>query len=181
MGVATSVELLGAGLAMLIVSACATSGTSDLAELRTATLQCGGWIEDEVTIPDSYEEILGVIALPTVASAPEALQVTEFDEAPPAEPFFAKTGLVVRPDAAFELEVIEDLVGSVALGWSDAEEATERVIGEPCDSGSGWVAYAGGFVVAEPRCVELRVTTGGATVAFEVGVGAPCVGQAPAP
>ncbi|MEA2000707.1 MAG: hypothetical protein U9N84_02280 [Actinomycetota bacterium] len=170
------------GTMLLVLTACTSSDPGTIiAEVRTSTLVCSSMIDSSLDLPSSYTDILGVVALPTSESAPAALQVNRDDKAPPIERYWAKTGLVVMAGRSFELRIADDLVGSAAMGWGSPAQMVERVVDGGCEGGSGWVAYPGGFVVDEPRCIRITVKSGNDEQTVDIGVGAPCDGQEPPP
>lgn len=138
---------------------------------------CGA-IEHDVDLPDSYAVIADVVALPTADSADMALQ-TSHRENKPAPNYFAKTGLLAQAGAAFTIEVNER-PETAQIHWGSPDEFGSTITTDGCP-GNGWLAFAGGFLVDEPRCVELTVRTASAEETVQVGVGAPCGGQQPPP
>jgi hypothetical protein len=60
---------------------------------------------------------LGVVALPTSDNMKAALQTRVSGEADPAARLFAKTGLVIRVDAAMELIVPGEVADRLSIGW----------------------------------------------------------------
>lgn len=178
-------------LAVLLIVACSgeervASETSEVTsrpsptapEARAAVLSCADVIDSDTEVPAQYRPISDAVALPTAESAAHALQVSQ-QPARPAPNFFAKTGLVLRSDAVVSIRV-EEPADVALIGWgSPAEFATE--VSSPGCPGGEWIAFAGGFLVDQPSCVELTVTVGGDHERVQVGVGAPCPGQQPPP
>lgn len=136
-------------------------------------------IERDVDLPDSYTSILGAVGLPTADSADRALP-TSHRENQPAPNYFAKAGLVVRSGVAFAIEVNEP-AETAQLGWGSPADFGSGIRTDGCDTGDAWLAFAGGFLVDEPRCVEVTVRAHGVEETVQVGVGAPCEGQQPPP
>ncbi len=158
---------------ILIVSGCSSDDGGN-----AASLPCEQSIFTDQDVPEDYEILLDAMALPTSDSAPAALQASlrgEDDE----PSYFAKTGLLVRADAAFDLTVEHD-ADVASIGWGAPADFSPQISSQGCES-EGWIAFAGGFVVREPRCVELTISSGGDTQTFAVGAGAGCQGQAPPP
>ncbi len=145
-------------------------------EQVTGELSCAAIIGTNVEIPPDYETILDVIALPTVRSAGRALQTSRDEESQPPN-YFAKAGLVVRAGSAFTLEV-NQAPERALIGWGSPAEFGSVLSTEGC-AGKGWLAFAGGFRVREPTCLELKVEFGENQESIHVGVGAPCRGQQP--
>lgn len=144
-----------------------------------ATLTCAGAIADEPP-GKGYEVVLGVVALPTSPGA-RALQTSRTGEADPAARLFAKTGLVVRAGARFTLAAPPG-APPLTIGWgrpSDGFHPSLAIPGCPDTGGTGWLAYPGGYRVADPACVVLVVRAGGREQQVRVGLGTPCPGQLP--
>lgn len=129
-------------------SASITSATAD-AEL----LPCQSTILDDEDVPDDYEILLDTIALPTANSAPRALQAGRHEDTDPPS-YFAKTGLLVRSGAAFDIEVENPRTAGVL--WGSMAEYSETISSQGCP-GETWIAFAGGFVVEEPTCIRLTL------------------------
>lgn len=138
-------------------------------------LPCQNMILSDEDVPEDYEVLLDVIALPTASSAPRALQAGRHDGTDPPS-YFAKTGLLVRSGAAFELKVDHPL--TVGIRWGSPTEFSSTISSQGCP-GESWIAFAGGFVVQEPTCVRLILTADDQQEVFSVGAGAACQGQQP--
>ena len=86
---------------------------------------------------------------------------------------FAKTGLVVRADSAFELLVPAG--STTRIHWGNRGEPVQRIIVPACGGTNAWVAFAGGFWVDEATCVEIIVRRLDQEDAIaRIGVGVPC-------
>jgi hypothetical protein len=156
----------------------ATPGGSAPLASSAIELPCDETIATDADLPDSYAAIADAVALPTCGSADRALQTSHREENP-APNHFAKTGLAVRSGVAFTIEV--DAPSDTAqLGWGSSGEFGSALATDGC-TGDGWQVFAGGFLVDEPRCVEVTVRTDGAEETVQIGVGAPCEGQQPPP
>jgi hypothetical protein len=155
-----------------------TAGGSVAPTPLTIELPCDETIATDADLPDSYTVIADAVALPTSDSADRALQTSHREENP-APNYFAKTGLAVRPDVAFTIEV-DAPAQSAQLGWGSPADFAPAMATEGC-TGDGWAVFAGGFLVYQPRCVEITVRTDGAEETAQIGVGAPCEGQQPPP
>jgi len=88
-------------VASLVTSACsggATPGsTSDAGEVEAAVeLDCAQAIATRREPDEGTEVILDVVALPTAAAAPTALQTAAWASSDPRVRLWAKSGLVVR-------------------------------------------------------------------------------------
>lgn len=119
-----------------------------------------------------------MVALPTANSAETALQTSHRENEPPPN-YFAKTGLLAQAGAAFAIEVNEP-PATAQIHWERPDEFASAITTDGCP-GTGWLAFAGGFLVDEPRCVELTVRSASAEETVQVGVGKPCEGQQPPP
>ncbi|GAA4418207.1 hypothetical protein GCM10023169_07530 [Georgenia halophila] len=139
-------------------------------------LACSDVIDQDAEPAGDYQTILGAVALPTAESAPTALQAARREDGP-GTGYFAKTGLLIRAGAAVSLELEEPATASVA--WGSAEPGPS-ITTEGCP-GNGWLAFAGGFRVDEPTCVEITVRQGEDQETVRVGAGAACQGQEPPP
>jgi hypothetical protein len=118
--------------------------------------------------PDAgYRVVLDAVALPTARLEAQA--------SGESGRLFAKQGLLVRAGTAVELTVAPSAAAAgVTIGWGSPgpEGATIRV--PACPSANGWLAFAGGYTVAEPTCVPLIVRAGGRERRAEVRVGVDC-------
>ncbi len=141
------------------------------------TLDCANPIAEDAALPETYEVIGEAVALPTSTSSPAALQT-----APSGAELrlFAKTRLLLTAGMQFNLTARGDWKDRAAGWWGNTSrrELATTFSGGPCD-GSGWLAYPGGFFVAEPGCVPFDVLVGGAAHEVQIGVGSPCPGQDP--
>jgi len=140
-------------------------------------VDCDAFIDLTDELPSEYESVLDAVALPTSHSATRALQASQ-QAGTQGEAYFAKTGLLVRPDVAVRIEVVDPSPTGL-IGWGSTEFSRSLSI-SGC-SGDKWMAFAGGFLVPEPQCVKLLVTTQNGRESVLVGVGAPCQGQEPPP
>jgi hypothetical protein len=129
--------------------------------------------------PGGYQVVLEAVALPTATAQPAALQTAVSGEADPEARLFAKTGLLVRGGAAFEIIVPDEARPGFSVGWG-SPAVRARAVTVACD-GDGWLAFAGGYWVSEVGCRPLLVRTSGLEATVEIGVGAPCAGQDPPP
>lgn len=175
-------------MSVLVVTGCSnesaevpeTSPTPDSTGTpSTATdddvLPCQDMIGNDEDVPEDYEILLDVVALPTANSSPNALQVGRRDGTDQPD-YFAKTGLLVRSGAAFDLEV--EHPDTAGLGWGSPAAFSSSISSQGCQ-GESWLAFAGGFLVQDPTCVRLTLTTDDDQRVFFVGAGAACQGQQP--
>lgn len=127
-------------------------------------------------VPEDYEILLDVVALPTADTAPRALQAGHRPESDPPN-YFAKTGLLVRSGAVFGLEV-EHPRDTAAIGWGSPAGFSSKISSQGCED-EDWIAFAGGLLVREPMCVRLTLRANEEEQTFYVGAGAACEGQRP--
>lgn len=144
-----------------------TPTTGDPAARASAALEfpCGP-ADHDVDVPESYATIADAVALPTADSADRALQTSHrADE--PSPNYFGKTGLLVQAGVAFTIEVAEP-PETARIGWGSPAEFGSKIRADGCP-GEGWMAFAGGFLVNEPHCVEVVVTARGEQERVQVG------------
>ena len=179
------IAVIGAGALLM---ACGGSDPSDdalsvgeqsrfLSELDVqdeTTLRCFG---SAITEPLGFEDIDGVVALPTSPTHP-ALQTSARTAADGSTYYFAKTGLFWTAPATFELSVASDLRSSMAIGWGGPAQAAHTVR-MSCDDDNAWVALPGGYWVTEPMCADLIVRVNGVEHTVQIGLGEACEGQDP--
>lgn len=168
-------RLLASGLVVVVALGCTQGAGSPVDVAEEVVLACGDAIDRTSALPEAYAEIAGVAALPAAdRSAP--LQVSASPD--PVLPFFAKTGLLVRPSAAFLIVVPEEYRDRAAIGWGNAGTETHRLVVPGCPSElDDWLVFAGGFAVTAEACIELEVLAGSESERVSIGVGAPCPGQ----
>lgn len=150
-------------------------------DVATSTvLDCTSAIGSSSSFPPTgYESVGDVVALPTSAEATSALQTSRVGKPGSGTRLYAKVGLLVRVGSRFELSVAPGLRDQFAIGWgAPAIPARQMHVG-PCDSGSAWLAFAGGFWVKSVGCFDLDVNIDGSYTRVQVGIGAPCPGQDP--
>src|SRR5437016_2727275 len=91
--------------------------------------------------------------------------------------------MFVSTDTAVELRVADEWRGKLSFGWGQpADRHLERIRIPACAASRAagtWLAFTGGYYVADPACVAIIVTVGQAEQRVEIGVGAPCAGQEP--
>src|SRR5437879_4411978 len=194
--------LLRAALAVLLLSACASSsaapasrpGSAATPSVRSAAgigaspgaaqsvaLPCLEAIAPESHPSGDSTVVLGVVALPTGEARTFALQTSLSGENDPTARLFAKQGLEVKAGAAFEIVVPDEVADRFSVGWGNPGRRTRRLVVQGCDEGSAWLAYAGGYWVRHVGCLPLIVRAGGREQRVLIGVGAPCPGQKPPP
>lgn len=139
-------------------------------------LECWDAIDSAADVPKEYRAILDAVALPITESTPHGLQAVQRPDEPSPN-FFAKAGLLVRASVPMSIEV-EHPPEVALIGWGSPPAFSSSVWTEGC-TGTGWFAFPGGFMVAEPMCLELKVTVGAESETIHVGTGAACKGQRP--
>lgn len=145
-------------------------------------LSCGNYIDSRASTAP-LKVVLGVVALPVSPTYPALGTSSTGATAGPSQ-LFAKTGLVVKPGATFEVVVPPAWSQRVRIGWGgEPSIPSDRVLVSNCanPSGTGWLAYPGGYWVDHPACVPLIVKAGTRQQEVHVGLGAACSGQRPPP
>lgn len=126
------------------------STSSGVALEDVAVLDCRDSIASDAALPDGYEEIAGVIALPARKSSPTALQTSARRG---SLRLCAKTGLLLKPGIEFTITATGRWSGRATAWWGNTGRSVlaRSFLGGPCQ-GSGWRAYPGGFFVGwRPR------------------------------
>lgn len=128
--------------------------------------------------PD-FDIIGGVAALRTSKTAGYVAQLSAhgfYDD--PTLRLAAKTPLLVRRGATFELRVPGSFHDRVALDYGYSGPPSLRTTFGPCESETEWLLFTGYVWVADPECITLEVVLPDSTVeARELGLGAPCRGE----
>jgi hypothetical protein len=152
------------------------------AVLPSAALACADYI-DTSPPPGDFEIVAGVVALPT-SPGHVALQASDGGSGS-AERLFAKTGLLVRAGATFELVVPSTVADRMAVVWGSPGTPTRRLTVNACrprdGSAAGWLAYPGGYLVDEEMCAPLDVVAQSTPHRVLLGIGHGCPGQAAPP
>lgn len=133
---------------------------SDVVEVSCAELI------DVVEATDPRDVVLDVVSLP----------IRTVLEPADGEPgwLFAKHGLIVRAGAEVELRVPESVAERARIGWGNSGAIGTRVRVPACESGAGWLVWAGGFWVRSPMCLPLEISAGGRQASAAIAVGAAC-------
>jgi len=152
--------------------------TSSAAPAAESVLDCGNYIDGNAPVAP-LQVVLGVVALPVSPGYP-ALQTSLSGDGHGALRPFAKTGLVIRPGTEFELTVPARFTSRLSIGWGNPGTPGHRVVVDDCpNTGSGWLAYAGGYWIDHPACVPIIVRAGSRQQQVHIGVGRACPGQRP--
>lgn len=93
-----------------------TSRTPTTPPPTAPTLACGDYI-DTAAPPEDWQVVLGVVALPSSPRS-AALQTSPTGETGPYR-LVAKTGLLIKPGASFELVVPDEFTGRLGIGWAN--------------------------------------------------------------
>lgn len=144
-------------------------------------LACVNGISTKLT-GQHLRPLLGVVALPTSPTAP-ALGTARLG-VPGVPRLFAKSGLLVRAGASFELSSAPGSPKSLSFSWNphqDTPSPTRSLVVRRCRSTatSKWLAFIGGYYIDQAACVSLIVRTSTAQRRVRIGLGAPCAGQHP--
>jgi hypothetical protein len=128
----------------------------------------------------NLQPVRGVVALPASPSA-AALGTGRLGD-PGLPRLFAKSALLVRADATFELSVAHGSARSLAFSWNPHQgtrSPTRSLVVRRCrsTSNSAWLAFVGGYYIDRASCVTLIVRTSTAQRRVQIGLGAPCAGQ----
>jgi hypothetical protein len=130
-------------------------------------VNCDHYLQGGAQLAEGMEVILDSVALPTKV----VLQANETDE--PGR-LFAKWGLLVRPNTTVDLIVADDDVGRATIAWGSPGPADATHLRVADCQGDGWLAFAGGYTVDQPRCLTLVVKAGGRQQTVRIAVGTPC-------
>ncbi|MGN9911257.1 hypothetical protein ACTMTJ_27240 [Phytohabitans sp. LJ34] len=155
-------------VAVLAVVVCGllTTGCSDADEPKPPAVPCAHDLGGTPPTDDAYRIVLDAVALPAGTLTPQ-------ESGEPGR-LFAKQGLVVRANTEVDITIAPEAAAGTRIGWgSPAPEATAVHV-PACPSGSGWLAFAGGYTVRAPTCVPLVVEAHGRRERVEVSVGADC-------
>jgi hypothetical protein len=147
----------------------------------TDTLACANGMGTKLRGLD-LQPVLGVVALPASPTA-KALGTGRLED-PRLPRLFAKSALLVRAGASFELLAAPASPKSLAFSWSPhpgSPSPTRSLMIRTCrsTSNSAWVAFVGGYYIDRESCVSLIVRTSTDQRRVRIGLGAPCVGQQP--
>lgn len=124
--------------------------------------------------PD-FDIVGGVIALRTSRTSGHVAQLSAhglYDD--PTLRLAAKTPLLVRRGATFELRVPDDFHDRVALDYGPSGPSLRTAFG-PCESETEWMLFTGYVWGADPECISLEVVlTDSRVETRQLGLGAPC-------
>ena len=129
------------------------------------------------TVDPDFDIVGGVIALRTRMgeTAGYVAQLSAhglYDD--PTLRLAAKTPILVRRGAMFELRVPDGLQDRVALDYGRSGPSLRTAFG-PCESETEWLLFTGYLWVADPECISLEVVLPDSTVETrQLGLGAPC-------
>jgi hypothetical protein len=165
-------------VAMVCASAFACGG--DGGSSTPPSVDCiNGYAVESAAVPAAgHSVVLASVALPTE----RALSVVR-SGLPSGLALWTKDGLVVSTDRVVEVRVADEWRGKFSFAWGQSLDGpVERLRIPACSSSRGagnWLAFTGGYYVAEPACVSLVVRVGRSEQRVPLGIGAPCPGQNP--
>jgi hypothetical protein len=137
-------------------------------------LHCYDAIDAIDAVPADFTVVLDVVALPTG----RVLQTAPSGETDPAARLFAKQSLVVRVGASVDLRIGDARAGRARIGWGNPGTVGDHVRVEAVDcardSAPQWVAFAGGYYVAESMCLPIAVESEGSREVVQIAVGTAC-------
>ena len=165
----------------VVAIACSNDLDRDSVPLdRVAEIDCVNGYRDEAVVPAGSTIVLGAVALPTDRAVPMV--------AGPADPgprLWSKNALIVSTDVAVELKVPDEWRGRFSFKWGQqrtGDHGVDLVRVPDCSASRGagqWLAFTGGYYAVDPACVTLIVQARGEEQRVDIGLGAPCAGQAP--
>ena len=82
----------------------------------------------------------------------------------------------------FDLAVAADWTGRLAFEWDNVDHPVGAIHIPACTATgaqTAWFLYRGGYDVVKPDCVSVIVTVNSQRQRVNIGLGAPCPGQAP--
>lgn len=138
------------------------------ADATELTLACSQSIEALEQVPPSHTPVLDVVALGGIGPGGVPLQTARHT----SDSLFAKSGLLVKSGARFELVVPHG--SSLRLVWGNKQAPVSRVRVTGCAGPRPWLAFAGGFWVKEPGCADVVVREGAREQKVRVAIGATC-------
>jgi hypothetical protein len=187
---AAAAVMVVTSLSLVSASGCSSTPAANATTPSDAItkLPCQDVIASASAPPSDFSIVFDRVALPTG----RALQVSLSGGPAPGAMLFAKEGLLIRRGASFDLVVPPDWRGRVSVGWGSSAKGSSHLRVPGCrptgpinqphyQASDDWIAYAGGYWVAEPACVSVVVKAGQAEQTVRIGVGASCPGQAAPP
>lgn len=183
--------LVTAALSASAFVGCSFGASSDeqAEENSSAALDCRDPIDILDVVPDGYEAVADVVALPNA----EVLRrgPNQYESESGKQFSFSKMGLVVRSRATFRIEVADASRGGALLRWGNTGDS-EPVASLEVDACAGrclsaeqpgcpegesgeWVVFPGGLWTLEPGCVSLEVVSAGETHELALPIGEACV------
>lgn len=153
--------------------------TSAPTPAAASALRCADAIGTQAR-PRPATTVLGVVELPISPETPALGTARTGNGAGPLR-LFAKTGLVIKPGARFQLIVPAQFADRLSIGWGNPAVPSHRVTVHSCgiNPDGQWLAYAGGYWIDHPACVPIIVQVGDQQRTVHVGLGTACPGQQP--
>lgn len=152
-------------------------GTLVPTPIPPAELRCETAIGSVAEAPAGYTVFRDIVALGGSRNAPAALQARTTANADFGARLFAKSGLLVRTGAVFQLVVPAAWRHTMSISWGSGAVRTWELTMSGCGAAPGWQVFTGGYWVEEVGCMELLLRDGDHEEVIRVGVGAPCPGQ----
>lgn len=144
----------------------------------TSALNCADAIGAQAH-PRPATTVLGVVDLPVSPETPALTTALTGNGNGPLR-LFAKTALVIKPDARFELIVPAHFADRLSIGWGNPGMPSHRVTVDECGhQGGAWLGYPGGYWIDHPACVPIIVRVGDQQRTVHIGLGTACPGQQP--
>lgn len=169
--------------AVVALSACSSSNDQDGSDLASRVevmdaqeLRCS---PAPSAPPSDFTIVLNAVALPSASTYPYALQTSRREAGNGESFYFAKTGLWWRSDAAFAIEVPDEMKDRLAIGWNGGDQPKAHSVSADCNTDNEWAGAPGGYWVTEPMCAEIIVRVDGTEQRQQIGLGTPCPGQEP--
>lgn len=149
--------------------------STTIAASSVNTLDCASPIDTLAAPPSEYRAALGAVALDTTTH--KTPSTTDDGD---GRHYFVKTGILVRAGLKARISVVSPARGA-EMGWGNTGDlgAARQIVIDGChppnmSPKSKWLVFPGGFTLARPACVELKVTSGGRSATMKVPAGAAC-------
>ena len=140
-----------------------------------APFDCAEPIDVLDDLPDGYREFGGVVALPQGEQLQLGRSGMDFDLGSSRR--FAKFGLLIRPQADFQMHVGPESQFNALIDWgntADGRPAGSLAFSSCPGDSDTWLVYPGGVWLYEPSCTELVVITTKTSAALRLPGGAEC-------
>lgn len=147
---------------------------------KVQTLNCRPAIDEVASVEEVSNDPLAtdVMALAGGGPGQPDQPVKWYDGVVYHRMHFIKVGLAVHRGAEFTIEVPPSWQDRMRIGWGNEGYTfanTLKVPGcVPESDGAQWLVFPGGFWLAEPDCVPLKIQTAGRTRTIHVPIGERC-------